>query len=238
MEGEIIHCLKCNDYIQGDLKGNLISCKCGACSIDQTPDYYSINGNFIDIELAVKTDSGRKWVRMSDLMKEKENNKINRIDKTNYYLNIAEAASKRSTCLKRHYGAIIVKNDEIISTGYNGAPRGLPSCLERGKCLRQNSERGTDYSNCVSCHAEMNAIISASRKDMIDSTMYLVGKLCDFYNGSSKELSYVDDPSPCSICKRLIINSGIKRVIVRIDKNNYNEIDVSTWNETDIIGGY
>lgn len=235
MKGEIIHCLKCDDYVQGDLKGNLISCKCGACSIDQTPYYYSINGDFNNIELAIKTDSGRKWIKMSDLG---NGNKPKRIDKINYYLNIAETTLQRSTCLKRHYGAIIVKNDEIISTGYNGAPRGINSCIDRGECLRKDSPRGTDYSNCVSCHAEMNAIISASRRDMIDGTMYLVGKLCEFNNNELKELSYVTDPSPCSICKRLIINSGIKKVVVRIDEHNYNEIDVSDWNEDDIIGGY
>ena len=114
----------------------------------------------------------------------------------------------------------------------------MSSCIDRGECLRKDSPRGTDYSNCVSCHAEMNAIISASRKNMLDSTMYLVGKVCEFNNNELKELSYVEDPAPCSICKRLIINSGIKKVIVRIDKDNYNEIDVSDWNEDDIIGGY
>lgn len=234
-EKQRIHCLKCDDYIEGDLRGNLISCKCGACSIDQTPYYYSINGDPNNIEIEIKDEKKIKWSKLSDLGNK---NKPKRIDKVNYYLNIAETTLQRSTCLKRHYGAIIVKNDEIISTGYNGAPRGMSSCIDRGECLRKDSPRGTDYSNCVSCHAEMNAIISASRKNMLDSTMYLVGKVCEFNNNELKELSYVEDPAPCSICKRLIINSGIKKVIVRIDKDNYNEIDVSDWNEDDIIGGY
>lgn len=157
---------------------------------------------------------------------------MKRPDKINYYLDIAESVSERSTCLKRRYGAIIVKNDEIISTGYNGAPRGLTSCIEEGICLRKDSERGTDYSNCVSCHAEMNAIISASRQEMIDSTLYLVGNNCD------NKLSYVENPAPCSICKRLIINAGIKTVFTRISNDNYINFNVSDWKKDNIIGGY
>lgn len=228
IQGTTIHCLLCDTYITGDRRGHLLECRCGACYIDETPDYYRIGGdsNYIEIK-----DSDGNFVKMSDLYSNYTNKSTSkRIDKINYYLNIAEEASKRSTCLKKNYGAIIVKNDEIISTGYNGAPRGLCSCIERGKCLRKNSDRGTDYSNCVSCHAEMNAIISASRQEMIDSTMYLSGR--------TVEGNYVEDPSPCSICKRLIINAGIKKVFVRINKDTYKEFDVSLWNEDDITGGY
>ena len=100
-----------------------------------------------------------------------------RVDKINYYLDIAEAALERSTCLRRKYGAVIVKNDEIISTGYNGAPRGRKNCMDLGYCVREklNIPRGERYELCRSVHAEQNAIISASRKDMIDSTLYMVG---------------------------------------------------------------
>lgn len=163
---------------------------------------------------------------------------MGRIDKINYYLNIAEEVSKRSTCRKRHYGAVIVNNDEVLSTGYNGSPRGLQSCLDANQCLRQDSPRGTDYSNCCSVHAEQNAIISASRRDMIGSTLYLVGFLCDYFKNSSKELNYVDNPSPCSLCKRMIINAGIETVIVRINKKSYNVFNVKDWKTEDIIGGY
>lgn len=154
-----------------------------------------------------------------------------RVNKINYYLNIAEEVSRRSTCLKRAYGAIIVKNDEIISTGYNGAPRGILSCIDKEYCLRTNAERGKDYSNCLSVHAEQNAIISASRRDMIGGTLYLVG----IENGSK---SYVDNPSPCSLCKRLIINSGIEKIIIRVNQEDYIEIDTNQLTMNDIIGGY
>lgn len=225
--GTKIKCAKCEDIIEGDMRGNMISCKCNSVGIDETPFYYRVNGNPEDV--LVERDN--KWVSLKELT-----DKVapDRIDKTNYYLNIAEAALERSTCLKRKYGAIIVNNDEIISTGYNGAPRGSTSCLQRGRCLRQDSERGTDYSNCVSCHAEQNAIISASRQEMINSTMYLVGKLCE--NG--KEVSYVENPSPCSLCKRMIINAGISKVIVRETKTEFKVIYPADWEEKDIIGGY
>lgn len=100
---------------------------------------------------------------------------MKRIDKINYYLDIAQTVAERSTCLKRHYGSIIVNNDEIISSGYNGSPRGITNCTDCGKCYREDSERGTDYSNCLSTHSEMNSIISASRRDMIGADLYLVG---------------------------------------------------------------
>ena len=224
--GTKIKCKLCGDIIEGDRKGNLISCKCNACFIDETPYYYRIGGNPDEIYLIEKDGS-------EILLSEQQKSDLtpSRIDKTNYYLNIAEAASERSTCLKRKYGAIIVNNDEIISTGYNGAPRKLTSCLETGKCLREDSERGTDYSSCISCHAEMNAIISASRQEMLGSILYLVGK-------EATTGEYVENPAPCSICKRLIINAGIERVYIRLSKTKYDLIETCDWKQEDIVGGY
>lgn len=130
---------------------------------------------------------------------------MNRINKDRYYLDIAYEVAKRSTCLRRQYGAVIVKNDEIISTGYNGAPRGVVNCSDRGRCLREEMgiEHGTGYELCKSVHAEQNAIISAKRSDMIGATLYLAG----FQNG--EKITGI----PCSICKRFIINSGIGEVV-------------------------
>ena len=151
-----------------------------------------------------------------------------RRDKINYYLDIAEKISERCTCLRRHYGAIIVKNDEIISTGYVGAPRGRANCSDIGYCIRQKLDipRGERYELCRSVHAEANAIISAPRDRMIDSTLYLVGREAD----SGK---YIENANSCSMCKRLIINAGIETVIIRLDENNYKVISVSTWVEND-----
>lgn len=128
-----------------------------------------------------------------------------RATKTEYYLNIAKAVSKRSTCLRRQYGAVIVNNDEIIATGYNGSPRGEQNCCDTGKCNRVGREHNDgNYADCPSVHAEMNAIISASRQELIGSKLYLAG----FENG--KEIKI---PLPCPICRRLIKNSGIDDVI-------------------------
>ena len=223
--GTKIKCKLCNTIIEGDRKGNFITCKCGKTYIDETPYYCRIGGD----PTYIMTFNGTDFEDM--VLPE---NKYKRIDKINYYLNIAETVMQRSTCLKRHYGAIIVNNDEVISSGYNGAPRGILSCLEIGTCNRADSPRGTDYSHCRAVHAEQNAIISADRKEMINGTLYLVGKLCE--NGV--ETDYVDSPDACCLCKRMIINSGIKNIIVRLDKENYKEINVSDLTEEDIIGGY
>lgn len=103
---------------------------------------------------------------------------LERRDKINYYLDLAEMVSQRCTCLRRHYGAVIVKNDEVISTGYVGAPRGRKNCSDLNYCIRQKKHipRGERYELCRSVHAEANAIISAARSQMIGSSMYLVGK--------------------------------------------------------------
>jgi len=151
-----------------------------------------------------------------------------RIDKTNYYLDIAETVLERGTCLRRKYGAVIVKNDEIISTGYAGAPRGRKNCDELGYCAREelNIPRGERYEMCRSVHAEQNAIISAARKDLIGSTLYLVGK--EVTNND-----YVKNANPCILCKRFILNAGIKEIVIRKDKTNYEVIDTSSYIEND-----
>lgn len=137
---------------------------------------------------------------------------MNRPSKDEYYLGIALAVSKRSTCLRRHYGAVIVKNNEIISTGYNGAPRGTESCYDCGFCKRVNIPHNTgDYSECKSVHAEQNAIISAARRDMIGSTLYLAGE--EYLQFGDDEWHEVENPIPCPICSRMIKNAGIERVV-------------------------
>ena len=147
-----------------------------------------------------------------------------RISKENYYLNIAETVLERATCLRRVFGAIIVKNDEIISTGYNGAPRGRRNCVDMGFCTREAMKvpRGERYELCRSVHAEANAIISASRRDMVGSTLYLVGR-----DAQSGEL--LGDATSCAMCRRQVINAGISRVIIRQTKTDYQVVDVSDW---------
>ncbi len=151
-----------------------------------------------------------------------------RIDKKNYYLDIAESVSERGTCLRRNFGAIIVKNDEVIATGYVGAPRGRKNCCDLKYCTREklNIPRGERYELCRSVHAEQNAIISAPRKDMIDSTLYLVGK--NYVDGS-----YVENARPCALCKRMIINAGIKEIVIRETKTKYTTIEVKDFIEND-----
>jgi len=149
---------------------------------------------------------------------------INRRDKINYYLDIAETVAERSTCLRRRYGAIIVKNDEIISTGYNGAPRGRKNCIDLGRCVREelNVPSGERYELCRSVHAEQNCIISASRRDMLGATLYLACR-------SGKDDSLIPDSNSCTMCKRAIINSGISTVIIRDTKEAFRIIDVESW---------
>ena len=153
---------------------------------------------------------------------------MERRDKINYYLDLAESVSQRGTCMRRHYGAVIVKNDEVISTGYVGAPRGRKNCDDMGVCIREKLRipRGERYELCRSVHAEANAIISAPRDKMIDSTLYLVGKEVD--TGE-----YVRNALCCSMCKRMVINAGIRQVIVRDDHDQYRKIDVRDWIEND-----
>jgi len=153
---------------------------------------------------------------------------MDRRDKVNYYLDIAEQVSTRGTCVRRHYGAVLVKDDEIISTGYVGAPRGRKNCSDLERCIREerNIARGERYELCRSVHAEANAIISASRKDMLKSSMYLAG--LDMSSGK-----YVENANSCAMCKRLIINAGISTVYIRDDKDRYRVINVIDWVEND-----
>lgn len=149
---------------------------------------------------------------------------MKRIEKENYYLDIAQTVLERSTCLRRCYGAIIVRNDEIVATGYNGAPRGRKNCVDLGFCVREQMRvpRGERYELCRSVHAEANAIISASRRDMVGSTLYLVGR-----DAQSGEL--LGDATSCAMCRRQVINAGISRVIIRQTKTDYQVVDVSDW---------
>ena len=149
---------------------------------------------------------------------------MERISKENYYLDIAETVIGRATCLRRCYGAIIVKNDEIISTGYNGAPRGRKNCVDLGCCAREamNIPRGERYELCRSVHAEANAIISAARRDMAGGTLYLAGK--DAATGQR-----LHDTSSCSMCRRMIINAGLAKVICRTGDGTYSVTDVGDW---------
>lgn len=144
-----------------------------------------------------------------------------RRDKINYYLDIAQTVSERGTCLRRNFGAIIVKNDEIIATGYVGSPRGRTNCSDLGYCMREKLgiPRGERYELCRSVHAEMNAIISASRRDMVSATMYLVGTEYD-----TGEL--VSDTSSCAMCKRVVINAGISTIVIRDTKDEYRVVNV------------
>ena len=153
---------------------------------------------------------------------------IDRISKDQYYLNIAETIAQRSTCLSKLYGAVIVNNDEIISTGYNGAPRGRTNCCDIGECYRKKHDvkRGQDYTLCRSVHAEQNALISSSRDKMLGATLYLCG--LDVRRGG-----YVKNSNACPICKRLIINAGISIVIIRDSKTDYRKIKIQEWIDQD-----
>lgn len=149
---------------------------------------------------------------------------MERRDKSNYYLDIAQAVAERGTCLRRKFGSIIVKNDEIISTGYAGAPRGRKNCSDLKSCLREklNIPRGERYELCRSVHAEANAIISASRSEMIGATLYMA---C--IHPETGEL--MSGTSSCAMCKRLIINAGIAKVVVRDTKDSFRVINVEDW---------
>lgn len=151
-----------------------------------------------------------------------------RRDKINYYLDLAEVVSRRGTCIRRNYGAVIVKNDEVVSTGYVGAPRGRKNCSDMGVCIRQKLQipRGERYELCRSVHAEANAIISASRDQMIGSSLYLVGI-------EAATRAYIPNSNSCSMCKRMIINAGIETVYIRDDADSYRVINVWDWIEND-----
>ena len=145
-----------------------------------------------------------------------------RISKENYYLDIAETVLKRSTCLRRCYGAIIVNNDEIIATGYNGAPRGRRNCVDLGYCTREQIR----YELCRSVHAEANAIISAARRDTVGGTLYLAGR-----DARTGEL--LSDATSCAMCRRTIINAGLERVVIRRTNEEFEVVPVQRWIDED-----
>ena len=153
---------------------------------------------------------------------------MERVSKHNYYLDIAQTVAERGTCLRRQFGAIIVKDDVIVSTGYNGAPRGRKNCNDLGSCIRDklNIPRGERYELCRSVHAEANAIIAAARERMLGATLYMAcvdPKSGELFSGTSS----------CMMCKRQIINAGISTVIVRDTKDEYRIINVEDWIEND-----
>ena len=152
----------------------------------------------------------RKWNRRVEIPHhEAKPARAQRPSKDECYLGIAEAVLARSTCLRRKYGAVIVKDDEIISTGYNGSPRDEKNCSDTGYCYRETEDipHGERYESCLSVQAEANAIISASRRDMLGSTLYLSGQEAD---GTP-----IADPEPCLMCYRLILNAGIAKIVTR-----------------------
>ena len=153
---------------------------------------------------------------------------MGRIDKINYYLDLAEVTLERGTCIRRNFGAVIIKNDEVISTGYVGAPRGRKNCVDMGVCKREELKipRGERYEMCRSVNAEQNAIISAERNKMIGASLFLCGK--NYSDGK-----YVENSNPCALCKRMIINAGIKDIYIRDTKEKYRHILVQDYIEND-----
>ena len=153
---------------------------------------------------------------------------MSRVQKENYYLDIAQTVAERSTCLRRQYGAIIVQQDEIVATGYNGAPRGRVNCCELGRCVREELSipSGQRYELCRSVHAEANAIISAARRECIGATLYLAGF-------DAKTGALLPDATSCSMCRRTIINAGIARVVVRRSPTEYSVENVQDWIDND-----
>ena len=153
---------------------------------------------------------------------------MERVSKHNYYLDIAQTVAERSTCLRKKFGAIIVKNDSILSTGYNGAPRGRKNCSDLGECMRDKLQipRGERYELCRSVHSEANAIIAASREQMLGATLYMA--CVDPFTGE-----LVPGTNSCMMCKRMIINAGITTLVVRDTKDDFRVIDVQDWIDDD-----
>ncbi len=151
-----------------------------------------------------------------------------RPEKSDYYLSIAKEVSRRSTCLRRRFGAVILRDDQIISTGYVGAPRGAPNCTALGRCLREenNVPPGERYELCRSVHAEMNAIINAARAgvSVLGGTLYLYGE-----NVGDDSVA---EAKPCKMCKRMIINAGIRKVIVQ-SPEGAKEFSTEDWVKND-----
>lgn len=139
-----------------------------------------------------------------------------------YFLNIAEEVGKRSTCLRRRYGAVIVKDRIIVSTGYNGAPRGEANCIDTGICERERLHvpKGERYELCVAVHGEQNAIINGDPQKMKDATIYIVGiNVADGSYASGE---------PCLLCRRMIKNAQIERVVCRNPHGEISEVNIQT----------
>ena len=140
-----------------------------------------------------------------------------------YFIDIARAVAARATCLRRKYGSVIAKNNTIVSTGYNGAARGVKDCIEAGECTRQilKIPHGQRYELCHSVHAEANAIIRASLEELNGATIYITGT--DGQDGS--ECS----SEPCMMCKRMILNAGIARVVYSDGGGGLTVINPRQW---------
>jgi dCMP deaminase len=147
-----------------------------------------------------------------------------RISKDQYYLNIAKEISSRSTCFRRKIGAVIVKDDVIVATGYVGAPRKTKDCLEREECLRNKLKipHGKNYELCRSVHAEQNAIINAARAgvSLLNGDIFIYGE---------DEQGRIIDAFPCFICKKMIINAGLNRVVCSLKDGGFKIFNVSDW---------
>lgn len=154
---------------------------------------------------------------------------VTRIPKKEYYLQIAKEVAKRATCMCAHFGALFVKDDQIISTGYNGAPRNTKDCYELGFCLRRQLKipSGTQYELCRSVHAEQNAIINAARAgvSLIGADLYLYGERV--WEGQQGFLKAY----PCFICKKMVLNAGIKHVYANDEKGELVEYSVEDWTD-------
>lgn len=134
-----------------------------------------------------------------------------RISKIDTYLNVAEIFVYRSTCIKRKYGAVIVKNDVVVSTGYNGSPRGYENCCDTGECPRLHMHQGEGYGICRAVHAEQNALLNCSREQTVGADLYLAGV--------NPQDNSVHKANPCPVCARLIVQAGIRNVILRVGEN-------------------
>lgn len=140
-----------------------------------------------------------------------------------YFLNIARAVSARATCIRRRYGAVITRDNTIVSTGYNGAPRGMKDCLEVGKCTRTEMQipHGERYELCHSVHAEANAIIRASQEELNGAVIYI--------SGSEGDTGAECLSEPCMMCKRMILNANIAKVVCSDGKGGFRAIKPASW---------
>ena len=151
---------------------------------------------------------------------------MERPDNDEYFMEMAQLIAKRSTCLRRRVGAVLVKDKRVLSTGYNGSPKGTKHCEEEG-CIREQMKipRGERYELCRSVHAEQNAIIAAPREQMLGATLYMA---CTLPDGTLQA-----GTNSCMMCKRTILNAGISTVVVRDTPTEYRVVNVADWIEDD-----